>query len=128
VKPGGMSHGFDRRHRSQYPLDMKTSRIYRQTVVSRARRDARFRKGLLKNAVMALQTNELQTSKDMLRNYIAATEGFSALGVKCGKSSRSLTWMLSPQSNPTVTSFFSVLTVLLKDAGLKLILMRSRLR
>lgn len=105
---------------------MKAARDYRHTVVERARRDSRFRTGLLKNAVTALQTNELQVSKDMLRNYVEATGGLSALSEKCQASEKRPSRMLSPQSNPKVTDFFSLLAVLLNDAELRLTLVRSR--
>ena len=62
---------------------MKAARDYRHTVAERARRDSRFRTGLLRNAVTALQTNAIQVSKDMLRNYVAATGGLRTLSAKC---------------------------------------------
>lgn len=105
---------------------MKADRDYRHTVIDRARRDMRFRKGLLRNAVEALQENELQTSKDMLRNYIEATEGLNFVAAKCGHSKRSLSWMLGPHSNPRARNYFAVLAVLLKDANASLTLVRTR--
>lgn len=92
----------------------------------RARRDPEFRLGLLQNAIEALQLNEPDVVKEMLRNYIKATEGYRALAVKSGKPEKSLVRMLSPRGNPTIDSFFSLLSPLLENEGVKLTLTIQR--
>ena len=119
-------NGFDHGHQWLYPAAMRPYRDYRHTVVGRARRNVRFKMGLLESAVAALQTNELLVSKEMLRNYIEATDGLGSIAARCGITSKSLLSMLGPRSDPKARIFFSVLTLLVKDANLTLKLVPSR--
>jgi hypothetical protein len=55
---------------------MALTRDFKETLQERARRDAAFREALLKEAVDAMPSGHVETSKTVLRDYINATVGF----------------------------------------------------
>ena len=63
----------------------------------RARRDAAFREALLKEAVNALLSGDVDLGKTLLRDYINATVGFEKLASLTKKSPKSLMRMLGPK-------------------------------
>jgi hypothetical protein len=85
-----------KKRRSEMPL----TRDFKETIQERASRDARFREALLKEAVDALLSGDVETGKTVLRNYINATVGFDKLATVTKKSSKSLMQMLGPKGNP----------------------------
>ena len=58
---------------------MPLTRDFKETIQERARRDAAFREALLKEAVDALFSGDVETGKIVLRDYINATVGFDKL-------------------------------------------------
>lgn len=78
---------------------MPLTRDFKETIQERASRDARFREALLKEAVDALLSGDVETGKTVLRNYINATVGFDKLATVTKKSSKSLMRMLGPKGN-----------------------------
>jgi hypothetical protein len=58
---------------------MVLTRDFRETVQARVRRDAAFRKGLLRDAIESLLAGEVALGKELLRDYINATVGFPKL-------------------------------------------------
>ncbi len=78
----------------------------------RARRDVKFRRALLKEAVEAFLSGELETGKSVLRDYINATITFESLAKSLGKDSKSLHRMLGPKGNPTAENIFAVIKTL----------------
>lgn len=71
-----------------------------ETVRARARRDAAFRRALLREALDLMLAGDVETGKGVLRDYINATIGFDELGAVTGKSPKSLMRMLGPHGNP----------------------------
>jgi len=61
-----------RKRRSEMPL----TRDFKETIQERARHDAAFREALLKEAVDALLSGDVETGKTVLRDYINATVVF----------------------------------------------------
>ena len=59
--------------------NMTLTRDFRETVQARVRRDAAFRKGLLRDAVESLLAGEVALGKELLCDYINATVGFPKL-------------------------------------------------
>ncbi len=70
--------------------DMALTREVQETIQERARRDAAFREALLKEAVDALLSGDVETGKTVLRDYINATVGFDKLASVTKKSTKSL--------------------------------------
>ena len=91
----------EEKRRSEMPL----TRDFKETIQERASRDARFRESLLKEAVDALLSGDVETGKTVLRNYINATVGFDKLATVTKKSSKSLMRMLGPKGNPRARNF-----------------------
>ncbi len=99
---------------------MALTRSFRETVYLRAQRDAAFRKALLTEAVNAYLGGDESTGKAVLRDVINATVGFEPLATELGKPAKSLHRMLGPAGNPSTATFFAILQVLQKRAGVKL--------
>jgi hypothetical protein len=86
---------------------MPLTRDFKETIQERASRDARFREALLKEAIDALLSGDVETGKTVLRNYINATVGFD--------KSKSLMRMLAPKGNPQARNFFEIVAYLQKE-------------
>lgn len=99
---------------------MPLTRDFKETIQQRARRDAAFRQALLKEAVEALLSGDVETGKTVLRDYINATVGFDALAAVTKKSPKSLMRMLGPKGNPQARNFFEIVAYLQKKEGLHL--------
>jgi hypothetical protein len=63
------------------------------------RAETRLREALLREAVDALLSGDVETGKTVLRNYINATVGFDKLAIVTKKSPKSLMCMLGPKGN-----------------------------
>ncbi len=99
---------------------MPLTRDFKETILERARRDAAFREALLREAVDALLSGDMETGKTVLRDYINATVGFDALATVTKKSPKSLMRMLGPKGNPQARSIFEIVAYLQKKEGLHL--------
>ena len=99
---------------------MPLTRDFKETIQKRARRDTAFREALLKEALDALLSGDVETGKIVLRDYINATVGFDALATVTKKSPKSLMRMLGPKGNPQARNFFEIVAYLQKKAGLHL--------
>jgi hypothetical protein len=99
---------------------MALTRDFRETIQARARRDAAFRRALLKEAIDSMLAGNVETGKSVLRDYINATVGFAELGAATGKSPKSLMRMLGPDGNPQARNLFEIVAYLQERAGLRL--------
>ena len=103
---------------------MALSRDFKETVKTRAERDAAFRVALLEEALDAFMDDDLETGKILLRDYVNATVGFEGLGAALGKSPKSLMRMLSATGNPRADNLFSVVAHLKNREGVSISLQR----
>ena len=87
---------------------MPLTRDFKDTVKARAERDPAFRRGLFEEAIEAFLSNDTETGKLLLRDYVNATVGFEQLGEELHKSPKSLMRMLSTQGNPRADNLFAV--------------------
>ncbi len=99
---------------------MPLSRDFTETVRERARRQPKFRRALLRNAVQVLLNGELETGKALLRRYVNATVGFKQLAQELGKHEKSLMQMLSPAGNPQARNLFGMIETLQRLEGVEL--------
>lgn len=99
---------------------MALTRSFKETVQARARRDAAFRDGLLKEAIECLLTGEIEPGKILLRDYINATIGFEELAARTEKPAKSLMRMFGPKGNPNARNLFDVIGCLQENAGVHL--------
>ncbi len=99
---------------------MPLTRDFKETVQVRARRDAAFREGLLREGVECLLSGDLDTGKVVLRDYINATIGFEQLGSLTNKSPKSLMRMFGPDGNPHARNLFEVISRIQQHEGVQL--------
>ena len=93
---------------------MALTRDFKQTVQARVRRDAAFRKELLREGVESFLAGDVETGKIVLRDYINATIGFNELAEITHHSPKSLMRMLGPSGNPGARNLFEILSALQK--------------
>lgn len=101
---------------------MPLTRDFKETIVERARRDAKFRRGMLTRGIVLLiagSPEDVQVGKSFIRDYINATIGFPSLSQKTGIPKESLMRMLSPSGNPGLNNLNQVTHVLLAGEGVK---------
>ena len=94
------------------PLEMPLTRDFKQTIQGRVRRDAAFRKELLREGVESFLSGDVETGKSVLRDYINATIGFAELAKATDHSAKSLMRMLSPSGNPQARNLFEIVEFL----------------
>ncbi|HTQ14779.1 MAG TPA: hypothetical protein VMH86_12970 [Rhizomicrobium sp.] len=92
---------------------------FKEAIVDRIRRDPAFGQALLREGVDALLSQEFDTAKDMLRDYVNATLGFEELSRLAGIPVKSLMRMLGPRGNPQAGNLLSVVAALQRYAGVQ---------
>ena len=99
---------------------MALTRDFRQTVQARVQRDAKFRRGLLRDAIDALLSDETALGREILRDFINATVGFPDLAEKTGIHVKTLHQMFGPRGNPTAANLFRIIACLQEQEGVQL--------
>jgi len=88
---------------------MALTRDFKETIKARADRDPEFRQALAAEAIECFLSNDVETGKALLRNYINATIGFDALAEALQIPAKSLMRMFGPKGNPQARSLFPVI-------------------
>lgn len=101
-------------------MNMALTRDFKQTIRARARRDAAFRRALLREGVASFLAGDVETGKTVLRDYINATVGFEELGASLRRSPKSLMRMFGPLGNPQARNLFDIVAYLQKKEGVRL--------
>jgi DNA-binding phage protein len=91
---------------------MPLTRDFKETIQARVKRDAAFRKELLRASVECFVSGDIETGKAVLRDYINATIGFGDLAEATHHSAKSLMRMLSPSGNPQARNLFEIVEYL----------------
>jgi DNA-binding phage protein len=91
---------------------MPLTRDFKETVQARVRRDAAFRKELLREGIQSFLSGDVETGKSILRDYINATVGFAGLAEATNHSAKSLMRMLGPSGNPQARNLFEIVQFL----------------
>jgi len=99
---------------------MALTRDFRETIMSRARRDAKFRQALFTESLSAYLAGDSATGKAILRDLINATIGFEGLAAEINKPSKSLHRMLGEKGNPSTENFFDILGALQRKTKVRL--------
>jgi DNA-binding phage protein len=99
---------------------MALTRSFRQTVQARVRKDEKFRRGLLRDAIEALLAGEGALGREILRDFINATVGFPELAEKTGIHVKTLHQMFGPKGNPTAANLFNIIACLQEQEGVRL--------
>ncbi|MCB1782632.1 MAG: transcriptional regulator [Alphaproteobacteria bacterium] len=101
---------------------MALTRDFKETIVERAKRDKKFRRGMLMRGIaliIAGNTDDVQTGKSFIRDYINATIGFANLSKRTSIPKESLMRMLGPSGNPSLNNLNQVTHALLASEGVK---------
>jgi DNA-binding phage protein len=91
---------------------MALTRDFKETIMARAQRDAKFRQALFTESLNAYLAGDSATGKAILRDLINATIGFEGLAAEINKPSKSLHRMLGEKGNPSTENFFDILGAL----------------
>ena len=99
---------------------MALTKDFRNTILERAQKDARFREALFTEAINFYLAGDTGAGKAILRDLVNATIGFEGLAAEINKPSKSLHRMLAPHGNPSTENFFDIVSVLQKKTKVKL--------
>jgi DNA-binding phage protein len=99
---------------------MALTRDFKETIMARAQRDAKFRQALFTESLNAYLAGDSATGKAILRDLINATIGFEGLAAEVNKPSKSLHRMLGDKGNPSTENFFDILGALQRKTKVKL--------
>lgn len=99
---------------------MALTREFKDTIVTRAQHDRRFREALFTEAMNAYLGGDTGTGKSILRDLVNATVGFEDLAHMLKKPSKSLHRMLAPHGNPSTENFFAIVQALQKKTRVRL--------
>jgi DNA-binding phage protein len=93
---------------------MVLTRDFKTTIMERAKRDPKFSKAMLADALNELLAGDVDLGKAILRDYVNATVSFEVLAKSLDKNPKSLMRMLSPRGNPTSRFLFGMLHAIQK--------------
>jgi DNA-binding phage protein len=96
---------------------MPLTRDFKKNIQARARREPAFRKALLREAIEAMLSGDLDTGKTILRDYINATVGFEELAEAAEIPSKSLMRMFGPSGNPRAENLLGIIALLQEREG-----------
>ena len=96
---------------------MPLTKDFKETIKARAERDPEFRVGMFREAIEALFSDDLETGKVLLRNYVNATVGFETLAEDMDKDPKSLMRMLSTKGNPRANNLLAMVARLKQREG-----------
>jgi len=96
---------------------MPLTKSFKDTIKARAARDPEFRVGLFREAIDALLSDDLETGKVLLRDYVNATVGFESLARDMNKDPKSLMRMLSAKGNPRADNLLAMVARLKQREG-----------
>src|SRR5262245_50038939 len=98
---------------------MPLTHDFKETIRARAQREPKFRRALLREAVDCVLSDDLETGKAVLRDYVNATLGFQDLEKRTHIPAKSLMRMLSPKGSPSAANLASILSALQKTEGVR---------
>ncbi|MGI9303345.1 MAG: transcriptional regulator [Gammaproteobacteria bacterium] len=99
---------------------MALTKDFRETVQTRARESAPYRRALLVESMDCFLSGETDVGKSILRDYINATVGFEPLAKALNKNPKSLHRMLAPAGNPNASNLFEIISFLQDREGVAL--------
>jgi len=88
---------------------MALTREFKDTVMLRAKQDPTFRQELIVEATNAFLDGDVNTGKNLLRNYLNATEALPSIAKELAQDEKSIRRMIGPKGNPTLRNFVNLL-------------------
>ena len=98
---------------------MALTRDYKQTVVSRIKRDPKFARALYAEAMGALLEGETAEGLSILRDLVHAEITFKELARQTGLGEKTLHRMLNRSGNPTARNLGLIVKSIAEDLGIK---------
>jgi len=98
---------------------MALTRDFKETIWARVKRDAGFRKALLREGMESFLSGDVETGKILLRDFINATIGFTKLSEATNRPAKSLMRMLGPRGNPQARNLFEIVAYLQRAEGVR---------
>src|ERR1700730_3846943 len=105
--------------------EMALTRSFKELVQKRIVNDPAFGEALLREGIDSMLAGDVDTGKEILRDYIKATVGFEKLAEATGTQPKSLSRMFRPRGNPQARHLFGVIGYLQKQAGVELHVMQG---
>ena len=99
---------------------MALTREFKETILARARRDARFSEALFTESINAYLAGDTAEGKAILRDLVNATLGFEQLAELTDRPSKSLHRMLSPRGNPNMDNLAAIFGAMRQQLGVGL--------
>lgn len=99
---------------------MPLTRKFKETVMRRAKQDPIFRQELIIEATNAFLEGDLDTGKQLLRDYLNATEALSTIAEELKQDEKSIRRMVGIRGNPTLRNFASLLNACKRRENLRL--------
>ncbi len=101
-------------------MTMALTRDFKETIKARIQADPEFRAAMLSGSIELLLAGDVETGKNLLRDFINATVGFEALAEKVGIPPKSLMRMFSAKGNPRADNLFNIISQLQQSTGVHL--------
>ena len=99
---------------------MAKTKSFKKLVQHHVKTEKKFAEALLREGIDAMLSGDVETGKNILRDYIKATVGFEKLGQATGAPPKSLIRMFGPRGNPQARNLFNVIGYLQRRAGMRL--------
>jgi hypothetical protein len=113
---GPEKENISKRRASIMPL----TRNFKETVMRRVRQDPNFRQELIIEATNAFLEGDLDTGKQLLRDYLNATEALPFIAGELKQDEKSIRRMVGIRGNPTLRNFANLLNACKRRENLKL--------
>lgn len=88
---------------------MVLTRKFKETIQLRVQQDPGYRKELIIEATNAFLNEDIDTGKNLLRDYLNATQAFPSVAQELAQDEKSLRRMVGPSGNPTLKNFVRLL-------------------
>jgi len=99
---------------------MPLNRKFKETVMLGAKQDPDFRQELIVEATNAFLNGDIDTGKQLIRDYLNATEGFPSIAGELKQNEKSIRRMIGPRGNPTLKNFANLLNACKRRESLEL--------
>ncbi|MGD0210505.1 MAG: transcriptional regulator [Desulfomonilia bacterium] len=99
---------------------MALTKSFRETVQKRVKDDPAFRAHLLEEALNCFLAGDIDTGKNLLRDYLNATESTHIIADKIETNVKSLQRMVGPKGNPTTRNLFLIFNACTSNEGIKI--------
>ena len=98
---------------------MALTRNSNETIRARVQRDPGFREAFLREGIENFLSDDVETGKIIVRDFINATVGFPKLSEITHRSAKSLMRMLGPHGHPQAKNLFEIVKYFQETEGVQ---------